>query len=107
MANSTIPYESVQYATPTKTDSSIWVSGTVSLRRKNGVVQIKIDGATFGTISNRATFATVPSGWEPATETYFFDSAGNRSYLIKTNGEIQANAQGSGQVWGTGMYLTA
>lgn len=33
------------------------------------------------------------------------DKNGSRSYLIKTNGEMQANSQAAGTVWGTECYI--
>ena len=93
------------YTTPTKTTDSKWASGTITLRKRSGIVQIKLDGATLTQVSARETIATVPSGYIPSTETYFSDSTGARTFLIDTSGNIKANAQSAGQVWGTGMYI--
>ena len=108
MATSTVNNpNSILTVYPEKTSGSKWTSGTISLRKCNGIVMVKLDGAVLSAISARETIATVPAGFEPVTEIYFFDSTGNRSYLIKTNGEIQANAQAAGTVWGSECYIAA
>lgn len=104
MANSTIPYNGVDYATPTKTDSNVWISGTISLRRRNGIVQIKLDGAVFGAVTDRTTFATIPVGYRPATESYFKDESGN-NLLVDTSGNLKTGSRSAGIVWGTGMWI--
>ena len=94
-------------AYPTKTAGSKWTSGTISLRKRAGIVMIKLDGAVFSQITARETIATVPSGYEPVTESYFFSSDLQRSFLVKTDGSIQANAQAAGTCWGTECYIAA
>ena len=94
-------------AYPTKTAGSKWTSGTISLRKRAGIVMIKLDGAVFSQITARETIATVPSGYEPATESYFFSSDLQRSFLVKTDGAIQANSQPAGTCWGTECYIAA
>ena len=108
--NLTATYKSItenDYATPTKPSGSKWTAGTISLRKRNGVVMVKIDGATLEALTARATIAVVPSGYTPITETYFTSADGSRSFLIDTSGNLKANAQSAGQVWGTGMYLAS
>jgi len=106
MATSTVNNpNSVVIAYPEKTSGSKWTGGTISLRKCNGIVMVKLDGAVLSAISAREAIATVPEGFIPVTESYFFDSSGVRSFLIKTNGEMQANSQAAGTVWGTECYI--
>lgn len=105
MANSTITNPAtVNYTTPTKTDSSIWTGGTISLRKCNGIVQIKLDGAIFSAVTNRSTFATIPEGYRPATESYFVDESGYR-LLVDTNGNLKTGERSAGTTWGNGMWI--
>lgn len=108
MATSTIPQQSaLGMIYPTKVSGSKWTSGTISIRRRGDVCQVKLDGAVLSAISSRETIATVPEGYRPSTETYFLSADGSRSYLITTGGELKANAQSASTVWGTGTYLVA
>lgn len=90
---------------PTKSEGSKWTGGTISLRKRSGIVMIKLDGAVFSTISSRETIGYVPQGYYPVTECYFFSSDLARSFLIKTDGTIQANQQAAGTCWGTECYI--
>lgn len=108
MATSTIQQPTgINMIYPTKTNGSKWTSGTISIRRRGDVCQIKLDGAVFSAISARETIATVPEGYRPSTETYFLSADGSRSFLITAGGDLKANAQSASTVWGTGMYLVA
>lgn len=105
MATSIIPNpQKVDYATPTRTEGSIWTSGTISLRKCNGIVQIKLDGAVFSAVSQRTTFATIPEEYRPLTESYFKDESGY-SLLIDASGNFKTGQRAAGTVWGTGMYI--
>lgn len=95
----------ITIAYPTNLNSNVWTSGTISLRRRSGIVQIKIDGATFAAVSERTVIAIAPEGYRPATESYFRSADGGRTYLIRPNGEIAINAQSAGQVWGDGTFI--
>ena len=90
---------------PTKSEGSKWTSGVISLRKRSGIVMIKLDGAVFSAISSRETIGYVPQGYYPVTEVYFFSSDLARSFLIKTDGAIQANSQAAGTCWGTECYI--
>ena len=92
---------------PTKVTNSKWTSGTITIRKKNGWAFLKIDGAVLSAISARETIATVPEGYRPATESYFFSSDGTRQFLIDTSGNLKAGEQSAGTVWGSGAYLLA
>lgn len=85
-------------------DSSVWTGGTISLFKCNGIVQIKIDGATFAAVQSRTTFATVPEGYRPLTESYFKDESGN-SMLVDASGNVKTNARAAGTVWGAGVWI--
>ena len=89
---------------PTNTNSSVWTAGTISLRKKNGIVQMKIEGATFAAVSARTAFATIPEEYRPETESYIQDNSGNR-YVIRTDGVIQVDPRSAGQTWGAGMWI--
>ena len=92
-------------ATPTKPSGSKWTDGTISIRKRGGVVQIKMDGAVLSAISSRETIAVIPEGYRPATETYFYSADLQRTYLIDTGGNLKANQQSAGTVWATGTYI--
>ena len=91
--------------TPSKPSGSKWTSGTISLRKRGGIVQIKMDGAVLSAISTRETIAVVPEAFVPATETYFYSADLTRTYLVDTSGNLKANAQSAGTVWATGCYI--
>ena len=67
-------------------------------------MQIKLDGAVFGAVTDRATFATIPVGYRPATESYFKDESGN-NLLVDTSGNLKTGSRSAGTVWGTGMWI--
>lgn len=91
--------------TPSKPSGSKWTSGTISLRKRGGVVQIKFDGAVLSAITERETIGVVPEAFVPATETYFYSADLTKTYLIDTGGNLKANAQSAGTVWATGTYI--
>lgn len=92
---------------PTKVTNSKWTSGTVTIRKRNGIGEIKFDGMVLSAISARETIATVPEGYRPSTEVYFFSSDGARQFLIDTSGNLKANGQSAGTVWGSGTFILA
>ena len=107
MATSVIPNPNfIETVYASKPSGSKWTSGTISLRKCNGIVLLKLDGAVLSQITSRETIATVPDAYKPVTESYFRSSDGNRGYLLKTNGDLQAEAQSAGSVWGTGTYIS-
>lgn len=95
-----------EQVTPTRPSGSKWTSGSITLRKKNGVVMVQMSGAVLSEITTRTTIATAPDGFRPAVEAYFSDDSLNRKFIIKTNGEIIATAQSAGSVYASGMYLT-
>lgn len=92
---------------PTKVTNSKWTNGTISIRKRNGWAFLKIDGAVLSAIPARETIATVPEGYRPDTESYFFSSDGTRQFLIDTSGNLKAGEQSAGTVWGSGAYILA
>ena len=90
---------------PTKTVGSKWTSGDIILRKHAGIVMIKLEGTVFSAVSSRETFAMVPEGYRPVTESYFFSADLSRSFLVTTGGEMKANSQPAGQCWGTECYI--
>lgn len=96
------PTETIYLQKPT---NSKWTAGTISVRKNGGVIQIKIDGATLSEISSRATLCNIPSGYRPATESYFLSSDGIRKFLVKGDGDLVAEPQSAGQVWGSCVYI--
>lgn len=97
---------SIKYTTASKpAGSNIWTNGTISLRKSGRMVQLKIDGATLAQITQRSTFATVPSAYKPTTEIYFANSANNRNFILSYEGELKGEVQSAGQVWASVVYM--
>ena len=94
-------------AVPTQTTGSKWTGGTMRVRKRSGICEIKFEGVVLSALTSRETLAMIPEGYRPATETYFFSSEGGRSFLITTGGELKANSQSSGTIWATGVYISA
>lgn len=94
-------------AVPTQTTGSKWTGGTMRVRKRSGICEIKFEGVVLSALTSRETLAMIPEGYRPATETYFFSSEGGRSFLITTGGELKANSQPSGTIWATGVYISA
>lgn len=108
MATSTIPQpNAMTSAEPTKVSGSKWTGGTMRIRKRGGICEIKFEGVVLSALSARETIAMVPEGYRPATEAYFFSSEGGRSFLITTGGELKANSQPAGTIWATGVYISA
>ena len=94
-------------AYPTATSGSKWTNGTISLRKRAGIVMIKMDGAVFSEFTQRETFAMIPEGYRPVTECYFFSSDLSRKFLALPGGELKAEKQNAGTCWGTECYITS
>lgn len=100
-------YSVIEETTISPPSGSKWTGGSMKVRKKSGICEIKFEGVVLSTLTTRETIATIPEGFRPATETYFFSSEGGSSFLITTGGELKANSQPSGTKWATGVYISA
>ena len=100
-------FVAITSAVPTQTAGSKWTGGTMRVRKRSGICEIKFEGVVLSALTTRETIATIPEGFRPATETYFFSSEGGSSFLITTGGELKANQQPAGTKWATGVYISA
>lgn len=108
MATSTIPQpNAMTSAEPTKVSGSKWTGGSMRIRKRGDICEIKFEGVVLSALTSRETIATVPEGYKPSTEIYFLSAEGTRSFLITSGGELKANAQSAGTIWATGVYISA
>ena len=86
---------------------SIWTAGNIVAYRKNGVVTLKINGATFSQMTARTVIANIADGYRPPTEMYGLIDGTTVSFYVKTNGDIAVAPIAAGQRWGAITYITA
>lgn len=93
-------------STPTKTNSSVWISGSIELIKVGQIVTVKFNGVNFGATSTRTNFATIPEAYRPLTETGgMFDSSTIWFFVRPGDGSIAINQAAAGQRWGTVTYI--
>ena len=94
----------IDYTTASNTNSTIWTGGTISLRKCNGIVQIKFDSVVLAATTQRTAFASIPAGYRPPTQSYFRDNT-NILIVIDTDGTIKTEASAQRTTCGNGTYL--
>lgn len=108
MATSTIPQPTqITSITLEPVSGSKWTGGSMRIRKRGGICEIKFEGVKLSVLSARETIAMVPEGYRPDTEVYFLSSEGGSSFLITSGGELKANSQPAGTIWATGVYISA
>ena len=108
MATSVIPQPTqISSITLEPTSGSKWTGGSMRIRKRGGICEIKFEGVVLSTLTARETIAMVPDGYKPDTEVYFLSSEGGSSFLITSGGELKANSQPAGTKWATGVYISA
>ena len=84
---------------------SVWTAGTITAYYNCGTVTVLFSNVSFGTVTSRTTFATIPTGFRPAGEAY--GKANNSSYtgtlIVQSSGNLQIDSAFSGK---TGVYAT-
>lgn len=84
---------------------SVWTAGTITVYYNCGTVTVLFSNVSFGTVTSRTTFATIPTGFRPAGEAY--GKANNPSYtgtlIVQASGNLQIDSAFSGK---TGVYAT-
>lgn len=92
-------------ATPTKTNNSVWISGSIELIKVGQMVTVKFNGVNFGATSTRTSFATIPEAYRPLTETGGMFDSSTIWFFVRPDGSIAINQAASGQRWGAVTYI--
>ena len=96
----------LQYENLTK-DGTVWSAGSITIRRRGCVVELKVEGATIGTTSGYSQISTVPNWAIPYSQIYFKDDSNTKAYHVEADGKLMVSSPSSGQNWGRVIYLAA
>ena len=86
-------------------DGTIWSAGSITVRRRGCVAELKIEGATIGIATGYNQISTVPDWAKPYSQIYFKDDSNAKSYHIEADGRLMVSSASSGQNWGRVIYL--
>lgn len=101
-------YHVMKSATPTKTNSSVWISGSITCLRRGDVVTVKFNQVSFGAVSQRTDFALIPDGFIPSTETGGLLDSSSLWVFCRPTGTIAVNPlSATATHWGTVTYLAS
>lgn len=101
-----LAFGTISTAVPTKTNSNVWKSGTITLYRRSGLVTVKFNAVVLGTVSARTDFAIIPEGYRPIVETGGILDSSNLWFFCRPNGTLAINpVTASTTVWGAVTYM--